>query len=231
MVYQNPTLFGLAYASRVFREVDRARAFEELREETGAALNLEYPDNNGHASASLKWLNKWGCRINAKSPERLFERWAEWFCLWRPRLPDVALVDTGDRDLDIVADAYDELRAILADSSKRPTGASKLLFAVSPEVAMVWDDPVRKEFGLVGDRAGYRRMLTHSKAEAENLVADAARCGITDWRAIPNEIGRPGYTLPKLLDEYHWITITRGHQIPALEDLWRWTGLHVEVAA
>jgi hypothetical protein len=96
---------------------------------------------------------------------------------------------------------------------------------------MVWDDPIRKEFGLAGDRAGYRRMLTRSKAEGDNLVADAARCGVTDWRAIPNEIGRPGYTLPKLLDEYHWITITRGHQIPALDDLRRWTGLHVEVAA
>ena len=214
MVYQNPTLFGLAYASRVFREVDRAQAFEKLREETGGALNLQYPDNSGHARASLKWLNKWGCRINAKSPERLFERWAEWFRLWRTRLPDVSLVDAGDGDLDIVADAYSELRAILAGASKRPTGASKLLFAVSTEVAMVWDDPIRKEFGLAGD-----------------LVADAARCGVTDWRAIPNEIGRPGYTLPKLLDEYHWITITRGHQIPALKDLRRWTGLHVKVAA
>jgi len=228
MVYQNPTLFGVAYASRLFREVDTAQAFEKLREETGPALNLRYPDSNGHAQALLKWLNNWGCRIDAKSSQALFESWGNWFRKWRRRLPDVELVDAGERDLDIVADAYD---ALLAIHGLGPTSVSKLLFAVRPETAMAWDDPIQKEFGLVGDRAGYRRMLTLSKAEAENLVADAARRGIADWRTIPDEVGRSGHTLPKLLDEYHWVTITRRHQIPALEDLQRWTTWRAEVAA
>jgi hypothetical protein len=35
MAHQNPTLFGVAYASRLFREVDSAQAFEKLRNETG----------------------------------------------------------------------------------------------------------------------------------------------------------------------------------------------------
>jgi hypothetical protein len=128
--------------------------------------------------------------------------------------------------LDLVADAYDALRAI---HGLGPTGASKVLFAVRPEIAMAWDEGIQKEFGLAGDRAGYRKMLTRSQAEAENLVVDAARCGVADWRAIPDEVGRPEHTMPKLLDEYHWVTITRRHQIPAPEDLRRWTAWQPKV--
>jgi hypothetical protein len=59
MAHPNPTLFGLAYVSRLFREVDSAQAFEKLRQETRPALKLLYPDSNGHAQVLLKWLNNW----------------------------------------------------------------------------------------------------------------------------------------------------------------------------
>ena len=91
---------------------------------------------------------------------------------------------------------------------------------------MAWDAFIQSAFQLKGDRAGYRNMLVLSKAEAENLEADAARCGVADWRSIPDVVGRSGYTLPKLLDEYHWVTISRRHQIPAREDLQQWIGWH-----
>ena len=53
MPYQYPTLVGVAFASRLFREVDVAHAYEKLRKETGPELDLQYPDNNGHAQATL----------------------------------------------------------------------------------------------------------------------------------------------------------------------------------
>jgi hypothetical protein len=230
MAYQKPTLFGLAYASRPFHEVDGDQAFETLCRETGPALNLRFPDRNGHAQALLKWLNNWGCRIAAKSPDTLFQSWSEWFRQWKPRLPpaDLALIDAGERDFEVLADAYGTLLPIYGLG---PTGASKLLLAVRPASAMAWDAEIQKRFAPAGDRAGYGQMLARSKAEAEDLAADAARCGVTDWRSIADEIGRSGLTLPKLLDEYHWVTITRRHQIPAVGDLQRWMAWHAEATA
>jgi hypothetical protein len=101
VTYQNPSLFGVAYASRLFREVDEAQAFEKLRDNTGRALDLQYPDTNGHAQALLKWLNKWGCRIPKKAPGSLFQSWAKWWQQWNQRLPnaDLELVNAGECDL------------------------------------------------------------------------------------------------------------------------------------
>lgn len=222
MAYKNPTLFGVAYASRLFREVDASQAFEKLRKATDHRLDLQYPDNNRHAQALLEWLNKWGCRIPAKLPDALFKNWWNWSQHWGKQLPlGLGLCDASDCDLDILADAYD---ALLSIRGLGATGASKLLFAVCPETAMPWDRAIQTELKLAGDRAGYRAMLKHSKREAEILVEDAARRGIADYRTIPVKIGRAGYTLPKLLDEYHWVTITRRHQIPDCEELRQWMG-------
>jgi hypothetical protein len=121
--------------------------------------------------------------------------------------------------LDVLADAYEALMPI---RGLGPTGASKLLFAVRPTTAMAWDAAIQTKFDLRGDREGYRAMLARSKREAKILVADATRCGITDRRSIPETVGRSGHTLPKLLDEYHWVTITRRHQIPVFEELRQW---------
>ena len=89
---------------------------------------------------------------------------------------------------------------------------------------MPWDAAIQEEFKL-----GYRAMLVRSKDEGSKLIDDAARCGVLDpQNNIPSEIGRPQHTLAQLLDEYHWITITRGHEIPSHGDLrqWvQWTGL------
>jgi hypothetical protein len=84
---------------------------------------------------------------------------------------------------------------------------------------MAWDAEIQRKFKLAGDRAGYRTMLTRSIEEAQFLVKDATRCGVADRRSIPDAVGRPGHTLPKLLAEYHWVTITRRRKIPVPEEL------------
>ena len=145
MPYQNPTLFGVAYASRLFREVDAAQAYEKLRNETGPELDLQYPDNNGHAQAMLNWLNSWGCRIDKKSPGQLFQSLEKWFRQWKLRFPraDIGLLDAEKRDFDVLADAYE---ALLPIHDLGPTGASKLLFSIRPESAMAWDAAIQSAF-------------------------------------------------------------------------------------
>jgi hypothetical protein len=146
---------------------------------------------------------------------------AEWNAQWALSLPqaNVELAVVGDEDLDILADAYNALRALPLG----PTAAAKTLFAVRPEIAIPWDDPIRAQFKLNrGDRDDYRMMLGLSRDEAKMVVADAAHRGVENRQYIPRAIGSPDRTLVRLLDEYHWITITRRHETPTCNELKQW---------
>jgi hypothetical protein len=104
-----------------------------------------------------------------------------------------------------------------------PTATSKILFAVRPKSAIPWDAPIREAFGLSDDGDAYTAMLERCCEEARKLLEEAERHGIAD---IPREVARAeGRTLVRLLDEYHWITITEGHQVPDREELARWLSL------
>jgi hypothetical protein len=223
MPYQNPTLFGMVYASRLFREADVPSRYEEFRTQVGPMLNLQEP-THAHAEALLKWLNEWGCRIRVTSFPALSHDLAHWDNQWTANLPhaNAELVDLTDKDLDILADAYEALLAVFQTVRRGATTAAKALFAVRPEAAMAWDGEIRSILNVSDNRQGYRDMLAVSKRELEMLIVDASQRGTSARRDIPTVIGSPGRTLVRLLDEYHWITITGGHQIPTCCELKQW---------
>ena len=213
MAYSPPSLFGVAYASRLFREIDDPSSYQELVSKTLPMLDL---GNSSHCAELLKWLNKWGCRIAEGRFVDLSSRLGEW--LPRQELPSLEdeIAGLGDSGLDQLTTAYEGLR----DCEFGPTGAAKTLFGLRPRCAIPWDEPIRTEFRLPDDGAGYREMLKFSRQEAQGLLMDANRCGIED---ITKTVGSPPYvTVAKLLDEYHWITITSGHHIPSRPELEVW---------
>ncbi len=224
--YQAPTLFGVAYASRLHRQIDKSSGFnEQVRRKISPALDLDL-QNRDHAKILLKWLNKWGCRITENSFPKISQQLADWFRERQRRLPctGLELVSLQDAHLDVFADAY---HALLEVDDFGPTSASKALFAVCPRAAIPWDAAIQDQFKRKLKLHGrapedYRAMLMISKDEAKGLMSAAARCGVADPRNIPREIGRPEHTLAQLLDEYHWITITRGHEIPSGDELKLW---------
>ena len=59
------------------------------------------------------------------------------------------------------------------------------------------------------------------QAHCRYIEAEAASFGIAA-RDIPAALGRPASSLPKMIDEHYWITLTRGHKPPSDEDLSRW---------
>lgn len=213
-----PTLFGVSYAARLFREVDNPSSFGQLLHLTAPAINLQNP---AHASALLNWLNQWGCRIAGNLFPALSTSLSYWDQQWRPQLPQphVELVNLQNADLDILVAAYEVLLGV---HGLGPTAAAKVLFALHPETAMAWDEAIRAVLNIGANEQGYRDMLVHSKHEAEMLIADASRCGIGNRQDIPGIVGSPDRTLARLLDEYNWITITNGHQIPTCSDLKQW---------
>ena len=215
MAYQDPTFFGVTYAARLFGEIETSNTLATLRHATGERPDLR---NREHAQALLEWLNSWGCRITKEAFPGISDNLAEW-CHER-KFPSGEIHELQDRELDALTGAS---QGLLAIREFGPTVASKALFVLCPGAAIPWDAAIQQEFGLVGSAPEkYREMLVLSGREAAGLIADAAHCGVSDHRTIPSIVKSHAVTLPELLDEYHWITITRRHTIPSSDDLKRW---------
>ena len=135
------------------------------------------------------------------------------------KLPRVesSLSSLSAKALASLAGAYDKLRVrpaaprLRADSIVPvhfgPTGAAKILFALRPNCCPPWDTPKRKHLQWDGGEISYCRFLQTVEAEVRDLIKDA-EYGI-DAKDIPTRVGRPHSSLPKLVDEYYWITITK----------------------
>jgi hypothetical protein len=214
-------LAELQWSCRRFGElvgVDSATA--ELESVTRGRIDL---DDEAHAKALLVWLNKWGCRQFAIAHHGEAGRMlAQWGDLWLPVLPkpSASLSQLRVRQLEVTADAYADVkdrqasRRVLKDGRTSivtvgATGAAKILHAVRPRVLPPWDDPIRAALKLDGSRDSYLRYLLDVQAHCRNIEAEAATSGIAA-RDIPKALGRPASSLPKMIDEHYWITLTRG---------------------
>jgi hypothetical protein len=93
------------------------------------------------------------------------------------------------------------------------TGAAKLLHALRPRVLPPWDDPIRSALSLDGGRDSYLTYLLDVQANVRGIEKEAAAAGIKA-ADIPRALGRPKSSLPKMVDEYFWVTLTRGLAIP-----------------
>ena len=226
------TLSGLAYACRLYREfTDYESASDELHVVTGATLDL---DDAGHKLALLRWLNAWGCRQFAKDYHSTASKELQaWGSEWLKGLPGPTenLLRLTDDAIDVSSDACDDL--IQRTASRRrygkeernigfgATGAAKVLHALRPNAFVPWDSPIRHALGFGETGPEYGRFLRHIKAEANEVIQDAKKHGIAQDR-IPAAIGRDGAGLPKLIDEFYWVTITRGCSIPEKAEVENW---------
>jgi hypothetical protein len=192
-------------------------ATEIFRLETGPTFEI----SRHQGRALMTWLNKWGCRQFAKAQhDYALSEFREWAESNQSLLPNVEapLMSLSDAALVSVACAYDKLRSRLASQKRRadslipvrfgPTGAAKILYALRPNCCPPWDKPIRERFQWDGDEASYIAFLQKVKADCLDLIKDADRSGI-EAKDIPQKVGRPLSSPPKLVDEYYWITITK----------------------
>jgi len=103
-----------------------------------------------------------------------------------------------------------------------PTGAAKILFAFWPNALPPWDKKIRTHFGFDGSADSYADFLSNRVLpEIRTLEADAARFQIP-LETIPLRIGRPDSTIPKLVDEYYWVTRSQGYDVLTKNDIQQW---------
>jgi hypothetical protein len=225
-------LFQLAYICRVYGGLTGFDAdYLTFLDKTAGKPDFREPV---HMEALLTWLRKWGCRQFAiehhKQASKSILGWAE---QWESRLPEtsITLERLSDEDIQVVGDAYDDLSQRRASQRTRngnrydvrvgPTGAAKILFAARPLAFPPWDDPFRVKSGYDGSPRSYREYLAEVREQIKQLCSEAAKAGIPAGH-IPVEVGRPRSTLPKLIDEYNWVTVTRGFLPPEPVEIAKW---------
>jgi hypothetical protein len=225
-------LYELAYACRIYGATFD-EALRRFRSSVEPLLDLE---NGDHRAALLKWLNKWGCRQFAKkhhgSASREILDW--WVEQRRDSLlrRDIAWTDLSNESLDNIEDAYRRLTARIASVRTRksveyqvtfgPAGAAKILYVLWPQALAPWDDAIREGLHLDGGPKSYRTFLSEIvPSQIESLRVDAARFDIL-LSEVPVHVGRPDSSLPKLVDEYFWVTKTQRYKPPDSETIREW---------
>ena len=188
-----------------------------------------------HRRVLLVWLNSWGCRqFEIAWHPRASEEIRAWYDEYRHPLcrRDKNLWELSAVELSKAARAYASLSERTASwygPIERPsgrkkrvgkTGAAKIMFAIRPRAFPPWDGPITEYFGYDGSAASYLAYLEDVRRKLEELEAhcDSKGIGLGD---LADYLGRPTSTVAKLIDEFHWVTVTKKWSASDLDNLCR----------
>jgi len=229
-------IYELAFASYIYSSLgDFDKSYKKFNGFTHNNIDI---NSQTHRQALIKWLNTWGCRnFYKKYHELASQELLHWYKNYQSYLPqnDKNIWELTLNDLDLIEKCYNSLIIKIASHNKRKNGettanqfghtpSSKILFALRPKSLIPWDGAMRKEFKQKYKITTYKQFLIKVMAEIDELKIS---CQKNNFRleGIPAKLNKSYATIPKLIDEYHWITITRNCKPPdngALENWIKW---------
>jgi hypothetical protein len=171
-----------------------------------------------HRHELHRWLNAWGCRIRwpvdgdvdhfDASVGSWWERHGD--AVKRVREPLARLTDRHIAQLGAI---FDDLGrspvAVDARGTARTMGstaAAKALYALRPRAVMPWDQAIATQLYGGRDGAAFARHLALGRDWARALLEASG----LDEPHLVTELGRPGASLAKVLDEYCFVRFTLG---------------------
>ena len=91
-----------------------------------------------------------------------------------------------------------------------PTGASKFLGVIQPQLCVMWDVPIRQAYGYNEKAPDYADYLVKMRKLALKVLVDAGKRGIADPAThISSRVGFDvPFTLATLINHYVWVNIT-----------------------
>lgn len=176
-------------------------------------LNLELDQDT-----ILNFLRAWGCRQFKKDDQaHTAKEISNWFKGYSPFLEKINwnLFNATDNEISNCEIMFNDLMNLTASIKKNfkhtigPVGAAKLLFALKNNSFAPWDGPIIKNRRVSKDGYGYCLYLFFLK---ENLLSIKSECeskGI-DFNNLPSILNKPKSSHIKIIDEYLWVSITRG---------------------
>jgi hypothetical protein len=224
-------LHELAFGCRIYGGLTGYdSSLTRLRTATGGDID---PYNAEHQKVLFKWLNDWGCRqfSTAHHATVAAPSLVAWATQWLATLPpvDAELQELDQTQIDGIGKAYAALRSQLAgtrtlrsgatsDVEYGPVGSAKTLFALRPNICPPWDAYTLAKLGFDQSATSYSQYMRRVLSELQGVAAQAG----VEVSELPALIGRPDSTPPKLIDEYYWVTITRGFTPASREELVTW---------
>jgi hypothetical protein len=182
---------------------------------TGARIDLRVEE---HRLALIGWLRAWGCRHLRRADTPLTaEALRTWWETWAAHLPGehATLNALTPTELANAGQAYDALSSAPAASRTvrgrdiavtfGDTATAKALFAIRPQALLPWDEQIRLSFGRPGGATTYVKLLQLAAAALDGLARRLA----VPVANLPELLGRPESSPPKLVDEFLLIRITR----------------------
>lgn len=218
------TLLELKRACRLYSEnTNFDQTYSEFRSSTNPWPDLTRRE---HRDALLHWLRQWGARQFAvASHELASQEILTWYDKHISHLvpAEKNLWELTEHDLRHVRQAYASLSsrtAALIDVDGHqlqrtvgPAGTTKILFALRPRAFLPWDAAIRKRLRYGVDAHSYVSYLRRVSQLLGDLELHCQRAGFP-LVELPQWLGRPDSSHPKIVDEYCWATLTRKLHAP-----------------
>lgn len=190
---------------------------------TGNSLDLYDPQ---HRKALLVWLNSWACRqFVVDYHDFASEQILDWYTNAKLLVPEKSknIWELTENDFSKINILYDSLANIPVSKKYRnsreivnhagPTGASKILFALRPKSLILWDEKMRAHFKKGDNGFAYIQYIKDVNEIVKDLIIQCNRNNF-QIEELPKRINRPNSTIPKIIDEYFWVTITKKWTLP-----------------
>lgn len=225
-------IYELAFASYAYSRLeDFDKAYKKFTNSTNNIdMNLQ-----PHRQALIRWLNDWGCRNFYKEYHNLASKELyDWYRQYHSYVPqkNLNIWELTADNLDLIEKSYNSLVKKIASYAKRKNGSttpnsfghtpsSKILFALRPKALIPWDGAMRKEFKQKYRIFTYKEFLIKVIDEIKELEISCRKNGF-NLKEVPFKLNKNNITIPKLIDEYHWITITKRCKPPDNKTIETW---------
>ncbi len=178
-----------------------------------------------------EFLNAWGCRIPNKTTQsaEAMQTALQGLLPYLKALEELE-IETVNFDQNVVVNgnqstvnqAIRQCYTILEEVGNRfaATATSKLLHILQPGLFVVWDNPIHDHYHVAGDGQGYLAYLQEMNAMSKKVCRSFRDATLNP----PSDTKNPAVylskqleydypkTLAKYLDEYNWVTITKGQK-------------------
>ena len=166
--------------------------------------------NCGQVESIRRFVNSWGTRMQATTPElhctldRIWEGLQE---LESKTILDVDLSDDKTRDL--IGSCFDKVAKSNAKERNEATGASKMLHMINPKLFLMWDASIVRGYGGHFNVLPYADFLRRMQRLANYAICQIKKeCDVSREDAIES-LKCEGHTLAKTLDEYNFMKYTK----------------------
>ena len=201
------TLDKVAYAARKYHDTGYNDSYFRAYAPALRERLLCDPDD-GSVRELIKFVNSWRNRTPQTALPDLVE------VLRRnvgqnQRLKDAVLEDPSldEARLELVQRVFEDLCTV---ERFGPTGASKFLGIIQPQLCVMWDGPIRRALGYTGDTPRYSTYLLHMRRLAIGVLKDSESRDIArPAEHISRTLGiSPYFTLATFINHYVWVNIT-----------------------